>query len=294
MVRCYYDFHFLLFVGWVHLDFWGRVMAPAWQRHNNPFDVSIPINGQTFGGYKAGVVGQGDYAHFPTMQVGYQAGEYRIKDYIERKRWNTIRVMGSHYATAHEWPSSVSKYSGIGQDTILVTSNKAQMDNLCYGILAVEIGSKTIAHSLMSQHGGGSPPVLKKPPTHQTGTAGAGGALITIGSLLQFFQQTTPGQAIVWLISGVVVLLTCLFIRDRKAPDAPALTDVNLTDEEKLEDLLAAQEHILSQVPDLVNRVATKADTLNNLVTRANTIAKLIHIPPNGGMTEATNQPASN
>lgn len=139
---------------------------PAGIRHNNPFDVSLPIHGWTGGGSIVGVPGQSTFAAFPTLAIGYAAGQQRIRDYIDDKGYNTIAKMGAHYATDPNWPHSVSKVSGdIGINDLLDTKNTAQMTRLEHAILTVELSPEWAAQ-VIAQINQVSPPSPKpQPPT---------------------------------------------------------------------------------------------------------------------------------
>jgi hypothetical protein len=115
-------------------------MPAAWQRYNNPGNVSLPISGWQGGGSIVGIRGQSGYASFPSMAVGLQAFQQRITNYIDGKGYDTIAKMGAHYAEDPTWGAKVSNFSGIGINDRLDTSNPTQMAALQKGILTQEIG----------------------------------------------------------------------------------------------------------------------------------------------------------
>jgi hypothetical protein len=151
-----------------------NMATPAGVRHNNPFDVSLPIHGLSDngmgGGKIVGVSGQGGFAEFPTLAIGYAAGQHRIRDYIDVKGYNTIAKMGAHYATDPNWPHAVSKVAGdIGLNDILDTRNAAQMTRLEHAILTIELGPEW-AGQVISQmtHITPPPPPLPQPKPQPT------------------------------------------------------------------------------------------------------------------------------
>lgn len=115
-------------------------MAIAAIRHNNPGNVSLPIQGWTGGGTIVGIKGQSGYASFPDMQTGYAAMQHRLKNYVEVKGLTTIRQLNTRYAEDRNWKFAVSRYSGIGLDDPIDTSNAAQMNKLAGGIIRQETG----------------------------------------------------------------------------------------------------------------------------------------------------------
>ena len=144
---------------------------PAGIRHNNPFDVSLPIHGWSGGGKIVGLPGQSTYAEFPSLAIGYAAGQQRIKDYIDVKGYDTIAKMGAHYATDPNWPHTVSRISGeIGINDVLDTKNSAQMTRLEHAILTAELGAQWAGEVIAQIQQGPAPkppappPVVQPPP----------------------------------------------------------------------------------------------------------------------------------
>jgi hypothetical protein len=114
-------------------------MTLAALRHNNPGDVSLPIKGWTGPGKIVGVEGQPGYAEFPTMEIGFQAFQQRIRSYIEEGR-TTIALIGKVYATDPHWPAAVAKISGIPLSAHLNPADAEQMSALAAAIIRQETG----------------------------------------------------------------------------------------------------------------------------------------------------------
>lgn len=114
-------------------------MTIAAIRHNNPGDVSLPIQGWHGGGKIVGVQGQPGYADFPTMQIGFEAFKQRLRTYIGRG-WNTIALMAPHYATDPNWRNGVAKFSGLKLTDKLNAANGDQLAKLASGIIKQETG----------------------------------------------------------------------------------------------------------------------------------------------------------
>ncbi len=117
-------------------------MDPRGVRYNNPFDVSLPIQGWTGGGTVVGAPGQPGFASFPDQETGIRAGIQRVANYIRAKGLNTIGTIGSRYATDKNWPAAVSRISGLRVDETIDPNNPAQMAALTHGILTQELGAK--------------------------------------------------------------------------------------------------------------------------------------------------------
>jgi hypothetical protein len=118
-------------------------MTIAAMRHNNPGDVSLPIKGWNGPGKIVGVEGQAGYAEFPTMQIGFEAFQQRIRSYIDEGR-ATIALIGKVYATDPHWPRAVSEIAGIGLNVKLNPANASQMATVAAAIIRQETG-KTLA-----------------------------------------------------------------------------------------------------------------------------------------------------
>lgn len=118
-------------------------MTIAAMRHNNPGDVSLPIKGWAGPGKIVGVEGQAGYAEFPTMQIGFEAFQQRVRSYIDEGR-TTIALIGKVYATDPHWPRAVSEIAGIGLNVKLNPNNAAQMATVAAAIIRQETG-KTLA-----------------------------------------------------------------------------------------------------------------------------------------------------
>lgn len=113
-------------------------------RFNNPGDVSLPIRGWTGPGDVVGLRGQPGYAKFPTMQIGFEAFQQRIRSYIDEGR-NTIRRIGAVYATDPDWPRDVSRLSNIPIGAFLDADDAEQMRELAAAIIRQETGM-SLAH----------------------------------------------------------------------------------------------------------------------------------------------------
>lgn len=111
-------------------------MAIAAIRHNNPGNVSLPIRGWTGGGSIVGIQGQPGYAHFPDMATGAAALQHRLSTRID-DGYNTIRKLNPIYAEDPNWKNGVSRFSGIGLDEPLTSSNIKQLTG---GIIRQETG----------------------------------------------------------------------------------------------------------------------------------------------------------
>lgn len=114
-------------------------MTVAAIRYNNPGDVSLPISGWTGGGKIVGIPGQVGYAEFPTMQVGFEAFQQRLRSYITQGR-NTICKIGAVYATDPHWPVAVAGLAKLPLDAALDPKNTAQMAALASAIVRQETG----------------------------------------------------------------------------------------------------------------------------------------------------------
>jgi len=114
-------------------------MTIAAIRFNNPGDVSLPIKGWTGVGYAIGIKGQPGYGKFPTMEIGYQAFLWRLKEYI-MKGCNTIRKIGALYATDPNWPKEVAQIAGLPIGVILDPDDETQMQPLASAIIRQETG----------------------------------------------------------------------------------------------------------------------------------------------------------
>lgn len=119
-------------------------MTIAAIRFNNPGDVSLPIRGWTGPGEIVGLRGQPGYAKFPTMQIGFEAFQQRIRSYIDEGR-NTIRRIGAVYATDPDWPRDVSRLSHIPIGAFLDADDAEQMRELAAAIIRQETGM-SLAH----------------------------------------------------------------------------------------------------------------------------------------------------
>lgn len=108
-------------------------------RYNNPGDVSLPISGWTGPGEIVGVQGQPGYARFPTMQIGFEAFQQRLRSYISAGR-NTISKIGAVYATDPRWPRAVAELSGLNEYMTLNPADTSQMQDLAAGIIRQETG----------------------------------------------------------------------------------------------------------------------------------------------------------
>lgn len=108
-------------------------------RHNNPGDVSLPIQGWHGGGKIVGAQGQPGYGDFPTMAIGFEAFKQRLRTYIARG-WDTIALMAPHYATDPNWRNGVARYSSLGLNERLDATNGDQMGELAAGIIRQETG----------------------------------------------------------------------------------------------------------------------------------------------------------
>lgn len=111
-------------------------MTIAAIRHNNPGNVSLPIQGWHGGGRIVGLQGQPGYAEFPTMEIGFEAFKQRLRTYIERG-WNTIDKIGRHYAADPHWPKAVAKLSGLHETYVI---GPHDLVALARGIIKQETG----------------------------------------------------------------------------------------------------------------------------------------------------------
>lgn len=108
-------------------------------RFNNPGDVSLPISGWAGGGKIVGIRGQVGYAEFPSMQIGFEALQQRLRSYIDEGR-TTLRKIGAVYAQDPHWPVAVSLFSGIPIGAALDADDAQQMAELAGGIIRQETG----------------------------------------------------------------------------------------------------------------------------------------------------------
>lgn len=108
-------------------------------RYNNPGDVSLPILGWSGPGKIVGIKGQRGYAEFPSMQVGFEAFQQRIRAYIAEGR-TTLQKIGEVYATDPSWTRSVAEISKISLDLILNPKSATQMTALAAAIIRQETG----------------------------------------------------------------------------------------------------------------------------------------------------------
>lgn len=126
-------------------------------RHNNPFDVSLPIAGWKGGGNIVGINGQSGFGSFPDMDTGYAAGVQRLNSYISGQSSHgakrNISELNSVYATDPNWAAGVAKHSGLGPNDELDVNNPEQMSKLQYGVLAQEIGPANAAAVFRNKHG---------------------------------------------------------------------------------------------------------------------------------------------
>lgn len=140
-------------------------------RHNNPGNVSLPIKGWTGGGRIVGAPGQPAYADFPSMQVGFNAMMWQLKNRIGQG-YNTIGKIGGsgiyEYPPTQNWVDNVARVSGIPADQMLVTTNDLQMSALATGIIKQETGMTLAQLGLgpapTPPAGPGGPPVVAPPP----------------------------------------------------------------------------------------------------------------------------------
>lgn len=109
---------------------------PAYERYNNPGNVSLPIRGWTGGGSVVGIKGQPGYASFPDMNTGVAAFRQRITTRLD-DGYNTIRKLNPIYAEDTNWKFGVSRVSGIGLDDPL---NESNVNDLMRGIITQETG----------------------------------------------------------------------------------------------------------------------------------------------------------
>lgn len=114
-------------------------MTIAAIRYRNPGDVSLPIKGWTGPGRIVGLPGQSGYAEFPTMQIGFEAFQQRIRAYIQEGR-TTIRRIGAVYAADPQWPKDVAELSGIPIGAVLDANDQEQMVALAAAIIKQETG----------------------------------------------------------------------------------------------------------------------------------------------------------
>lgn len=115
-------------------------MTIAAIRHNNPGDVSLPIKGWTGVGKIVGVEGQPGYAEFPTMQIGFEAFQQRLRSYIVDQHRNTIRKIGTVYAADPHWPAAVASIAKLPEDGVIDPENATQMEALASAIVKQETG----------------------------------------------------------------------------------------------------------------------------------------------------------
>lgn len=115
-------------------------MTIAAIRFRNPGDVSLPIKGWTGGGKIVGVEGQSGYAEFPTMQIGFEAFQQRLRSYIIDQHRDTIRKIGAVYATDPHWALSVASIAHLPIDGILGPTNKGEIADLAAAIIRQETG----------------------------------------------------------------------------------------------------------------------------------------------------------
>lgn len=114
-------------------------MTIAAIRFKNPGDVSLPIKGWTGPGHIVGLPGQSGYAEFPTMQIGFEAFQQRIRADIEDGR-NTIRKIGFAYAADPQWPKDVAEIARIPIGAVLDLNDQKQMKALAAAIIKQETG----------------------------------------------------------------------------------------------------------------------------------------------------------
>jgi len=149
-------------------------MTIAAIRYNNPGNVSLPINGWSGGGTIVGISGQPGYASFPDMQTGFAAFQQRLSSYIDGRGLNTISSLNSVYAQDPSWGSAVSRFSGIGINEPLDTSNASQMASLQSGVIRQETG---MAPDQLGINTGGAPQTSGEFPTGDNTPGEIGGSV---------------------------------------------------------------------------------------------------------------------
>jgi hypothetical protein len=171
--------------------------APAGIKHNNPFDVSLPISGWSGGGRVVGLPDQKGFSEFPDLETGYAAGVQRLTSRINQG-YDTIAGLNPIYAQDQNWKNNVAAGSGLGLNEKLDPNNAAQMEQLQRGVLIAEIGANRAAQVMAAVPGRGGSLLAQNQPLPGSApgliTPGQGSAQAVANSGGIYPQTATQGN----------------------------------------------------------------------------------------------------